>query len=145
MPGPLKVEVGLTGAKVIVSELDIENDDGDGCCGRAVERVITVAVDECGGKDVALADDLKPREVMIGEVDDADVINVSVSVVEGKGDIQVENKGAGREMVDRSCTEFEVDAIDEVALIADGVAEVHRGINCVPFTPREKSKWFTQC
>jgi hypothetical protein len=147
--------VGSIGAKVIVSELDIENEDGDGCCGRAVERVITV--DERGGKDVALVDDLKPREVIIGEADDAkvaDVINVSVSVVEEKGvcGIQVENKGGGREVdklitVDRSCTESgaevttEVDEIDEVVLIADGVVDVHRGINCVPSaddTPREK-------
>ena len=76
MPGPRKVEVGLTGAKVIVSEPDIVN-DGDGS-GRSVESVITVAVDD-GGKDVALVDvdDLKPREVTIGEeADDADVINV---------------------------------------------------------------------
>lgn len=83
--------MGLTGAKVIVSELDIVN-DGDGC-GPAVERVIVVAVDDCGGMDVALVevDDLKlvkPRELTIGEADDgkgADVINVSVSVVEGRG------------------------------------------------------------
>ena len=67
----------MTGANVIVSELDIVN-DGDGS-GRRVVRVITVAVDG-GGKDVALVDDLKlvkPREVTIGEeADDADVINV---------------------------------------------------------------------
>ena len=83
MPGPITVEVGKAGAKVILSELDIVN-DGDGR-GRTVER--------CGGKDVALADvdDLKlvkPREVTIGEADDgkvADVINVSVGVVEKKG------------------------------------------------------------
>lgn len=77
MPGPRKVEVGLIGANVIVSELDIVK-DGDGS-GRRVVRVITVAVDG-GGKDVALVDDLKlvkPREVTIGEeADDADVINV---------------------------------------------------------------------
>ena len=78
MPGPRKVEVGLTGAKVIVSEPDIVN-DGDGS-GRSVESVITVtvAVDD-GEKNVALVDvdDLKPREVTIGEeADDADVINV---------------------------------------------------------------------
>ena len=77
MPGPRKVDVGLIGANVIVSELDIVN-DGDGS-GRRVVRVITVAVDG-GGKDVALVDDLKlvkPREVTIGEeADDADVINV---------------------------------------------------------------------
>ena len=69
--------MGLIGANVIVSELDIVN-DGDGS-GRRVVRVITVAVDG-GGKDVALVDDLKlvkPREVTIGEeADDADVINV---------------------------------------------------------------------
>ena len=77
MPGPRKVDVGLIGANVIVSELDIVS-DGDGS-GRRVVRVITVAVDG-GGKDVALVDDLKlvkPREVTIGEeADDADVINV---------------------------------------------------------------------
>ena len=69
--------MGLIGANVIVSELDIVK-DGDGS-GRRVVRVITVAVDG-GGKDVALVDDLKlvkPREVTIGEeADDADVINV---------------------------------------------------------------------
>lgn len=43
MPGPITVEVGLTGAKVIVSELDIVN-DGDGC-GRTVVKVITVTVE----------------------------------------------------------------------------------------------------
>jgi hypothetical protein len=42
VPGPIRVEVGYTGAKVIVSELDIVN-DGDGR-GRTVERVITVTV-----------------------------------------------------------------------------------------------------
>lgn len=55
--------------------------------------MITVTVEWCGGKDVALVDvdDLKlvkPREVTIGEADDgkvADVINVSVGVVEGIG------------------------------------------------------------
>jgi hypothetical protein len=148
MPGPRKVEVGLTGAKVIVSELDIVNDGGGS--GPAVERLITVAVDD-GGKDVALVgvDDLKlvkPREVTIGEeADDADVINVWVSLDEGKGvwGTQDENKEGGVEMdilvtVDRSCAEFEaeitsfVDETDEEVIIADGVAEVHRGINCVP-------------
>lgn len=85
------VEVGLTGAKVIVSGLDIVN-DGDGC-GRTVVKVITVTVERCDGKDVALVDVdelklVKPRQVTIGEADDgkvADVINVSVNVVEGKG------------------------------------------------------------
>ena len=77
------VEVGETGTKVIVSELDIVN-DGDGR-GRTVEW--------CGGKDVALVDVdelklVKPLLVTIGEADDgkvADLINVSVSVVEAKG------------------------------------------------------------
>ena len=90
MPGA-KVEVGLTGANVIVSELDIVNNGDDCAC--VVERMIPVAVDECGGKDVALVDVdglklVKPRELTIGEADDgkgADVINVSVSVVEGRG------------------------------------------------------------
>ena len=118
MPGPRNVEVGLTGAKVIVSEPDIVN-DGDGS-GRSVESVITVtvAVDD-GEKNVALVDvdDLKPREVTIGEeADDADVINVWVSVDEGKGvwGTQLENKEGGVKMeelvtVDRSWVEFEAE------------------------------------
>ena len=73
----------MTGAKVIVSELDIVND------GEGRDRT----VEWCVGKDVALVDvdDLrlvKLREVTIGEVEDgkvADVINVSVGVVKGKG------------------------------------------------------------
>lgn len=87
MPGPtIAVEVGLAGAKVIVSELDAVN-DGDGCI---IEKVIPIVVDECGGKDVALVDvdDLKlvkPREVTIGEADEGRVADVSVSVVKGKG------------------------------------------------------------
>ena len=114
MPGPRKVEVGLTGAKVIVSEPDIVNDGS----GRSLESVITVAVDD-GEKDVALVDvdDLKPREVTIGEeADDADVINVWVSVDEGKGvwGTQLENKEGGVKMeklvtVDRSWVEFEAE------------------------------------
>ena len=146
------VEVGLTGAKVIVSELDIVND------GEGRDR----PVEWCVGKDVALVevDDLrlvKPREVTIGEVEDgkvADVINVSVGVVKGKGvwGIQVENKeGEGVEMVkvDTSCAELgaEVaswvdDEIGEV-ILAEGVTEGHRGIRVVPSaddTPKEKSK-----
>ena len=91
--------------------------DGDGS-GRSVESVITVAVDD-GEKDVALVDvdDLKPREVTIGEeADDADVINVWVSVDEGKGvwGTQLENKEGGVKMeelvtVDRSWVEFEAE------------------------------------
>ena len=54
--------------------------------------------------------------------------------------------------VDRSWVEFEaeitseVDEIDEEALITDGVAEVHRGINFVPpdTAIKKKSKRFTQ-
>ena len=50
--------------------------------------------------------------------------------------------------VDRSWVEFEteitsqLDEIDEEVIIADGVAEVHRGIYCVPSndTPKKKSK-----
>jgi len=141
--GALKVEVGLTGAKVIVSELDIVNDD-DGCA-CVVERV---AVDECGGKNVALVDVdglklVKPRELTIGEADDerfADVINVSVGVVEGKGGIQDETRD-GVKLVEEDRSSAEVDAeiaslVDEIdddeVIIADGVAEMHRGIDCVP-------------
>ena len=105
------VKVGETGAKVIVSELDIVN-DGDGR-GRTVEW--------CGGKDVTPIDVdehkfVKPRQVTIGEADDgkvADLINVSVSVVETKGvwGIQVENKGGAKlddklVTVDTNCAEF---------------------------------------
>jgi len=115
VPGA-KVEVGLTGAKVIVSELDIVNDgDGRSC---VLERVVTVAVDECGEKDVALVDigglkPVKPRELTIGEADDerfADVINVSVvSVVEGKGGIQDETRD-GVKLVKEDRSSAEVDA-----------------------------------
>lgn len=114
MPGA-KVKVGLTGANVIVSELDIVNDD-DGCA-CVDERVTTVAVDEGGGKDVPLVDVdglklVKPRELTIGEADDerfADVINVSGSVVEGKGGKQDETKD-GVKLVKEDRSSAEVDA-----------------------------------
>ena len=163
VPGPtIAVEVGLAGAKVIVSELDAVN-GGDGCI---IEKVIPIVVDECGGKDVALVDvdDLKlvkPRELTIGEADEGRVADVSVSVVKGKGvwGIQAENKEGGVKVnklvkVDWGCAGFDaeiaswVDVIDGEVIIPDGVAEEHRGRDCVPFadndTPKGKSKWFTQ-
>lgn len=92
----------MTGAKVIVSELDIVN-GGDGC-GRTVERVFTVAVDEFGGKNVALVDEFGGKNVALVDefggknvalvdefggknvalVDVVELINVSVRV-EGIG------------------------------------------------------------
>jgi hypothetical protein len=154
VPDPITVGVGKTGAKVIVSERELDIViDGDGR-GRTVERVVSVTVEWCGGKDVALVDvdELKPRQVRIGEADDgkvADVINVSVGVIDVKGvwGIQVENReGAGvvEPEVDTSCAEFGaeiaswVDEIDEV-ILTEGVAEEHN-VPSADDTPKERKE-----
>jgi len=107
--GLIMVEVGSTGAKVIVPGSDMVNDD-DGR-GRTVETVTTVTVDRGSTQDVALPE-LKPQ--VIGEADDdgrlAEIAGSVIDVLAG-----VEVKGV-RGMAD-----------NEEGVEMDRLVKVHKG------------------